>query len=137
VGQPYGFAAVVLLLSPRQSLLRVANLARRTIAGITLRRADGLDVEINDGEFFCLLGPSGCGKSTLLNILAVSSRDQLIGTSKGSAVTGGRDRVMFFQDAGSALFLADRRGECALWGACAKCPTRMGADHPELPAWSI
>ena len=31
---------------------------------------DGVDVEISDGEFFCLLGPSGCGKSTLLNILA-------------------------------------------------------------------
>lgn len=31
---------------------------------------DGLDVEIEDGSFFCLLGPSGCGKSTLLSVLA-------------------------------------------------------------------
>lgn len=31
---------------------------------------DGLDLEIEDGSFFCLLGPSGCGKSTLLSILA-------------------------------------------------------------------
>ena len=30
----------------------------------------GLDLEIREGEFFCLLGPSGCGKSTALRILA-------------------------------------------------------------------
>lgn len=31
---------------------------------------DAINLEIMDGEFFCLLGPSGCGKSTLLNIMA-------------------------------------------------------------------
>jgi NitT/TauT family transport system ATP-binding protein len=66
---------------------------------------DGVDLAIADGEFLCLLGPSGCGKSTLLNILAgfepVSAGSV---TSNGVAIRGaGRDRVMFFQDAGSAL----------------------------------
>ena len=28
-----------------------------------------LDLDIVDGEFFCLLGPSGCGKTTTLNII--------------------------------------------------------------------
>jgi spermidine/putrescine ABC transporter ATP-binding subunit len=28
-----------------------------------------LDLEIREGEFFCLLGPSGCGKTTTLNLL--------------------------------------------------------------------
>ncbi len=28
-----------------------------------------LDLEIRDGEFFCLLGPSGCGKTTTLNLI--------------------------------------------------------------------
>jgi spermidine/putrescine transport system ATP-binding protein len=28
-----------------------------------------LDLEIYDGEFFCLLGPSGCGKTTTLNLI--------------------------------------------------------------------
>ncbi len=28
-----------------------------------------LDLEIREGEFFCLLGPSGCGKTTTLNML--------------------------------------------------------------------
>jgi NitT/TauT family transport system ATP-binding protein len=88
-------------------LLRVANL-RKTYdsAHQPYVALDGIDVEINDGEFFCLLGPSGCGKSTLLNILAgFEPATSGSVTFKGSAVTGaGRDRVMFFQDAGSALF---------------------------------
>ena len=50
---------------------------------------DGVNIEIVDGEFFCLLGPSGCGKSTLLNILAgfepVTSGSV---TSDGVVVTG-------------------------------------------------
>ncbi len=28
-----------------------------------------LDLDIGEGEFFCLLGPSGCGKTTTLNII--------------------------------------------------------------------
>ena len=30
---------------------------------------DGLDLEIQDGEFFSLLGPSGCGKTTTLRMI--------------------------------------------------------------------
>ena len=31
---------------------------------------DHVSLDIEKGEFICLLGPSGCGKSTLLNALA-------------------------------------------------------------------
>jgi NitT/TauT family transport system ATP-binding protein len=67
---------------------------------------DGVNLDIADGEFLCLLGPSGCGKSTLLSILAgfepVTAGSV---TLNGAAIrSAGRDRVMFFQDAGSALF---------------------------------
>ena len=30
---------------------------------------DGISVQIESGEFFCLLGPSGCGKTTTLNLI--------------------------------------------------------------------
>jgi NitT/TauT family transport system ATP-binding protein len=88
-------------------LLRVANLRKTYDAAHQPYVAlDGVDVEILEGEFFCLLGPSGCGKSTLLNILAgFEPATSGSVTSDGAAVTrAGRDRVMFFQDAGSALF---------------------------------
>ena len=67
---------------------------------------DGVDLEVADGEILCLLGPSGCGKSTLLNMLAGFERPSAGSVScRGAPVRGaGRDRVMFFQDAGSALF---------------------------------
>ena len=66
---------------------------------------ESINLEVSQGEFVCLLGPSGCGKSTLLNILA--GFDQASEGSvdfEGAPVRGaGKDRVMFFQDAGAAL----------------------------------
>lgn len=29
-----------------------------------------VELDVRDGEFFCLLGPSGCGKTSLLNVIA-------------------------------------------------------------------
>ncbi len=61
---------------------------------------DGIDLEIQEGEFVCLLGPSGCGKSTLLNAIA-----GFVPPSAGSLRAGGRpvtapgpDRAMVFQE---------------------------------------
>ena len=66
---------------------------------------EGIDLEISEGEFVCLLGPSGCGKSTLLNILAGFEQASAGSVDfEGAPVRGaGKDRVMFFQDAGAAL----------------------------------
>ncbi len=35
---------------------------------------DGVDLDIESGEFVAICGPSGCGKSTLLNMLAAIDR---------------------------------------------------------------
>jgi spermidine/putrescine transport system ATP-binding protein len=49
-----------------------------------------LDLDIHDGEFFCLLGPSGCGKTTTLNLIGGFAT-----ASDGAITIGGRrvDRV--------------------------------------------
>jgi NitT/TauT family transport system ATP-binding protein len=62
------------------------------------------DVEINAGEFVCLLGPSGCGKSTLLSIIS-GLEPPSTGTiwANEKQISGpGTDRVLLFQE--SALF---------------------------------
>jgi len=67
---------------------------------------DGINLDIRKGEFLCLLGPSGCGKSTLLNIVA-GFEAATTGSVSFNGVpirSAGRERMMFFQDAGSALF---------------------------------
>ncbi len=61
-------------------------------------------LEIESGEFICLVGPSGCGKTTLLNLIAGlqwPSRGEIL--RNGEKITGaGSDRVVIFQEA--ALF---------------------------------
>jgi NitT/TauT family transport system ATP-binding protein len=69
-----------------------------------LTTLDSIDLDIQAGEFVCLLGPSGCGKSTLLNIIAgldAPTRGEV--RMNGQIITHtGTDRVMIFQSA--ALF---------------------------------
>jgi ABC-type Fe3+/spermidine/putrescine transport system ATPase subunit len=45
----------------------------------------GVDLEIGEGEFFCLLGPSGCGKTTTLNLIG-----GFVAASSGSIHIRGR-----------------------------------------------
>jgi spermidine/putrescine ABC transporter ATP-binding subunit len=46
--------------------IELRGVVKRYGSQVALR---GLEFEIRDGEFFCLLGPSGCGKTTTLNLL--------------------------------------------------------------------
>jgi nitrate/nitrite transport system ATP-binding protein len=61
---------------------------------------DGVNLEVKEGEFICIIGHSGCGKSTLLNMVSgfnqpttgtVSLKDKVIAEP-------GPDRMMVFQN---------------------------------------
>ena len=60
---------------------------------------NGVDLDIYENEFICVVGPSGCGKSTLMNIIAGLTQPTS-GTvlCNGKEVTGtGTDRGVVFQ----------------------------------------
>src|SRR5918911_5384578 len=57
-----------------------------TVAFEAVRVFDGLNLDIEQGEFIVLLGPSGCGKSTLLNAIA-----GLLEVETGQIWIGGRN----------------------------------------------
>ncbi len=65
---------------------------------------DDVSLDVDGGEFVCLLGPSGCGKSTLLDIIAgltLPDKGQVL--ADNIRVLGpGRHRLVMFQE--SALF---------------------------------
>jgi NitT/TauT family transport system ATP-binding protein len=109
-----------LTLSGTRRSERTANNDQPTPGGIPLKIEDitktfngragivealhPVDVDVEAGEFVCLLGPSGCGKSTLLSIIAgLETPTNGAVFANGRKVRGpGTDRVLLFQEA--ALF---------------------------------
>ncbi len=52
-------------------VIRLRGVGKTFLMGAATHDAlAGLDLEVGDGQFVCVLGPSGCGKTTLLRILA-------------------------------------------------------------------
>jgi len=88
----------------REPILSVRGLKKVFKGSPPVVAIDGVDLDVFEGEFLCIVGPSGCGKTTLLKILA-----GLEGPTEGEVLVRGRpikgpgpDRVMVFQD--HALF---------------------------------
>jgi NitT/TauT family transport system ATP-binding protein len=65
---------------------------------------DGIDLNVEDGEFVCIVGPSGCGKTTFLRIAAGLEKpdDGQILLDNQPLNNTGPDRIMVFQE--GALF---------------------------------
>ena len=65
---------------------------------------DGITLNVEEGDFVCIVGPSGCGKSTFLNIVAgLEKPDSGEILLNGKPITTpGPDRTMVFQE--GALF---------------------------------
>ena len=69
----------------------VTDVARRFGS---VQALDGVDLAVQEGEFFGLLGPNGAGKTTLISILAGLTR-----ADRGSARILGHDVVTDYRDA--------------------------------------
>jgi ABC-type nitrate/sulfonate/bicarbonate transport system ATPase subunit len=70
--------------------------------GESLPVLEDINLDVDDGEFVCLVGPSGCGKSTLLNAMAgfLSPTSGSVRID-GEVVTGPDPRrILVFQDRG-------------------------------------
>jgi NitT/TauT family transport system ATP-binding protein len=51
-------------------VISLTNVSRRYEGERSVLALEGINLQVAQGEFVCLVGPSGCGKSTLLDIIA-------------------------------------------------------------------
>src|SRR5690348_4132455 len=89
------------LATPKLSLNNV-SLGYATNSGGRLVALKNINLQVQLGEFLCIVGPSGCGKSTLLHLIAglhqpscghVLVDDKLVDAP-------GTDRILIFQELG-------------------------------------
>jgi NitT/TauT family transport system ATP-binding protein len=69
--------------APERTSVTISGVSKRFKGGTTA--LEGIDLDIERGEFVSLIGPSGCGKSTLLRIIG-----DLIEPSAGRAIVNGK-----------------------------------------------
>lgn len=88
-----------------------------------------INMDVNTGEFVCILGQSGCGKSTLLRLLAGLEKPTAGELTVGGRPVGGAglDKGVVFQDYG--LFPWMKAGENIMLALRQRFP---GKDKKEL-----
>jgi len=86
-------------------IVQIRSLCKSYDEGGKLRQVlDGVDLEIEAGEFFVLLGKSGSGKSTLLNLISGIDRPD-----SGQIIVGGTD-ITALNERQQTLFRRDHIG---------------------------
>ncbi len=77
------------------SVINISNLNKtfRAADGNAVTALEGINLEIQQGEFVSLIGPSGCGKSTLLRIMA-----DLIQPTAGTVTVNGKPAAQARKD---------------------------------------
>jgi NitT/TauT family transport system ATP-binding protein len=70
--------------------------------GPGLLALDRINLQVQPGEFLCIVGPSGCGKSTLLHLIAALQKPTsgTIAIDDKQVSTPGTDRILIFQEHG-------------------------------------
>ena len=89
----------------------------------------GVDLDVDEGEFLCLLGPSGSGKTTLLNLVAAVDRADA-GTVRvaGQELTGAHERVLAAWRARHVGYVFQRAN---------LVPVLTAYENVELPLWLL
>ncbi|MCH8310409.1 MAG: ABC transporter ATP-binding protein [Chloroflexi bacterium] len=88
---------------PNAPHVRISGVSKSfTTENDTLLALDNVTLDVDHGEFVCLLGPSGCGKSTFLRIigglLEPTRGDVAIGGQTPSDAQAQKDLGYIFQD---------------------------------------
>jgi lipoprotein-releasing system ATP-binding protein len=58
-------------MNDKSSIIEIRNLSKVYLGGVEVRALDGIDLDIQRGEFLSIIGPSGSGKSTLLHMIGI------------------------------------------------------------------
>jgi lipoprotein-releasing system ATP-binding protein len=58
-------------MNDKSSIIEIRNLSKVYPGGVEVRALDGIDLDIQRGEFLSIIGPSGSGKSTLLHMIGI------------------------------------------------------------------
>lgn len=100
-------------------ILQTKNLKKYYGSGDTQVRAlDGVDLQVENGEFVAIVGTSGSGKSTLLHMLGGLDRP-----TSGSVVVDGRD-LSTLKDEELTVFRRRKIGfvfRPTTWCRCCRC----------------
>ena len=81
-----------------KNILKIRNLVKQydNSQNVILK---GIDLDLNEEDFLCILGPSGCGKSTMIRCIAgFEGYEGTIEVSGEKVTKPGPDRIMVFQD---------------------------------------